>query len=71
MERTVTNFVLNEAKFFGIAVAIAKNFNDVQNKICSLQPTEIKGNKSIIKKLCMILMQSFFIEIASKTILIR
>ena len=37
---------MNKAKFTGIAVAIAVNFNAVQNEICQLQ--QIKGlqNKS-------------------------
>ena len=41
------NFILDKAKFFGIAVAIAKNFNVVQNKILPISPIKMQLNKSI------------------------
>ena len=40
------NFILDKAKFFGIAVAIAKNFNVVQNKILPMSPIKRQLNKS-------------------------
>ena len=35
---SAANFVLNEAKNVGDAVASARLFNEVQDKICRLQP---------------------------------
>ena len=38
IERKRGNFILNEAKNVGDAIASARLFNEVQEKICRLQP---------------------------------
>ena len=47
-ERNRENFVLDKAKNVGDAVASTRLFNAGQNKICRLQPFNVKQNKSII-----------------------
>ena len=45
-ERNRENFVLDKAKNVGDAVASTRLFNAGQNKICRLQPFNVKQNKS-------------------------
>ena len=40
MSESAANFILNEAKNVGIALATARLFNEGQDKICHLQPFE-------------------------------
>ena len=47
-ERNRENFVLDKAKNVGDAVASTRLFNAGQNKICRLQPFNVKQNKSNI-----------------------
>ena len=44
--RKQENFVLNEAKNVGDALASTRLFNEIQNKICRLQP--IEGNLNML-----------------------
>ena len=40
MSESAANFILNEVKNAGIALATARLFTDMQDKICHLQPFE-------------------------------
>ena len=46
IERKRVNFILNEAKNVGDAIASARLFNEMQDKICRLQ--SINGNFNIL-----------------------
>ena len=50
MSEGVTNFILNEVKNVGIALATVRLFNEGQDKICHLQPFEALAKQVCFQK---------------------